>query len=277
MNNLLYHNAVYFKKKILPYTFLIKTTKGIIVISTTVHDFAHLVGKQYTNNSSISRLNTKDFFFKALKKEITYEDLLKIETSKNYLHHQWITEKNETFIDLFKSFESCERLSIYKAIGAEIFTQIDMDYFHLKTALTTSLLGLIGSDKENVFSFNTILSNLESTSRFEKFQKIKVLEIKKIQNKYLDAELKKTTDKIVKSQRNKSNSVKRNKQLDIKRMKKDIEKNLIDNLSISIGMYGKNSIQVYKNDKCIETNLKFNKLKYNTAKLIAEYINETYK
>ena len=43
-NDILYKNALYFKENILPFTFIIVTKRGHIVIRSSKSDFFHLVG-----------------------------------------------------------------------------------------------------------------------------------------------------------------------------------------------------------------------------------------
>lgn len=58
----------------MPYTLILETSKGIIVIKNTEHDFAHLVGKQYSMNLEIQKLDTKRFFMRVLTHKISYDN-----------------------------------------------------------------------------------------------------------------------------------------------------------------------------------------------------------
>ena len=104
MNDILYKNAYYFKNEILPYTFILETKGGLILIKNEEQDFAHLVGKQHSQNTNISRMKAKDFLHKVLSTEITYNDLINFDITKFKKHYQWIKNKNIFFEPLFNSF-----------------------------------------------------------------------------------------------------------------------------------------------------------------------------
>ena len=96
----LYKNALYFKKNILGKSFILQSENYILVINSAKQDFAHLVGKQYSN-LSISQMSSKDFYKKVINKEITYNQLLDIDPKKRKKELTWIKNKNISFIQLF--------------------------------------------------------------------------------------------------------------------------------------------------------------------------------
>lgn len=40
MDDLLYKNAIFYKENILPFTFLLETMKGVMIITNSEHNFA---------------------------------------------------------------------------------------------------------------------------------------------------------------------------------------------------------------------------------------------
>lgn len=280
-NNLLYQNAVYYKEEILPYAFLLETSDGIMVINNTEYDFAHLVGKQYVNDIYIQTLKSQDFFQKALCKEIIYAQMLNEKAKGNYIRYQYIKGKNEAFIDLFNSFKTCNILSIYKPTGVEALREIDMDYFHLKTDKSTSLLGIIGKTNKNSFLFNTILDGTESLyERFINYRKIKVFKLHKIPKSELNDALVLIGKKLLLSDRNDANSSKPKKKGKVDILSnndfKEINKLLEPTLCVSKGMNGKKSLKITRNGKTVEKGIKLNFKDFKSNMEIAEYINEKY-
>lgn len=283
-NNLLYQNALFFKEEILPYTFVLELKNELMIIAADEKDFAHLVGKQYSKNLNISSVEQKDFFQKVLSSNITYEDLIQFDTTIYSNEYNWIKNKNISFISAFNSFNNEVNLKIYKTINNEIYTKLNIDYFHQKNTLNENIiiLGIIGCSYKDSFTFNTILSNDSSLKeRFQKFKKVKVLKVYKILNKDLNKKLK-SFDKIIKKSP-KNVQVTKNKQKpspknyltnnDIK----TINNMLIEFLKISRGANGKKSLKITKNNKTIESGLKLNLNNFNSLEEIAEYINKTYK
>ena len=84
----------------------------------------------------------------------------------------------------------------------------------------------------------------------------------------------KENDKYIKENKSTQNS-KKNQELSNKDIS-DINMLLKNNLAIKKGMYGKKSIQIYFKDKLIEKNANINLKSYDTARKIAEYVNDTY-
>lgn len=133
----LYKNALYFKKNILGKSFILQSENYILVINTAKQDFAHLVGKQYSN-LSISQMSSKDFYKKVINKEITYNQLLDIDPKKRKKELTWIKNKNISFIQLFENFINQINLKLYN--NKKIFTHVDMDFFHKDIVHTISIL-----------------------------------------------------------------------------------------------------------------------------------------
>lgn len=165
----------------------------------------------------------------------------------------------------------------------EIYTQIDMDYFHLNNnSNNISILGIIGNTRQNTFSFNTISNETNRHKRFINCKKIQVLNLYKILNKDLKTELKKINKEINSSPRNTLNPPKNKtipKQGKTSLSNYDINNinKLLENpLKISRGTNGKKSIKITKDNVIIENGIKIDFNLLNTNKKIADYINKTY-
>lgn len=283
MTDILYQNASYYKKEILPYTFILETSKGIIVIKNTEHDFAHLVGKQYSMNLEIQKLDTKRFFMRVLTHKISYENLLSFDKNEYEREYNWIINKNNSFISIFDSFIKNANLKIYKTVRKEIYTKLKMDYFHQdgETITDITILGIIGNSYDNTFLFNTILSNdFDLMNRFNSLKKIAVHKFYKFPNRDLSNKLAEINFEIKSSPNNINEKVQKKKtKVDIlsNRSLKKINELLDPSLNVSRGENGKNSIKVIKNGKVIERGLKLKHKDFKSIQEAAEYINETYK
>lgn len=284
MDDLLYKNAIFYKENILPFTFLLETMKGVMIITNDEHNFAHLIGRQHSSNSNFLHLKSEDFFQKVLNKEITYENLLDIKNNEAR-KIQWIRNKNEIFIDLFKSFLSAVNLKIYKADYREVYTQINMDYFHFKTKSNVALLGIMGDINFNTFSFNTIVSDDISSDndlyeRFHNFRGMVVKKTHKVFKKDVSDTLAKIDKTVLSSPRNNNKVKQKNKKKsDILSNSdfKEINKLIGPTLNISKGMNGKKSIKIIKDGKIIENGVRLKFNDFNSNIEIAEYINKNYK
>ena len=283
MTDILYQNASYYKKEILPYTFILETSKGIIVIKNTEHDFAHLVGKQYSMNLEIQKLDNKRFFRKVLTHKIKYENLLSFDKNEYEREYNWIVNKNNSFISIFDSFIKNANLKIYKTVGKEIYTKLKMDYFHQDGKIITdiTILGIIGNSYDNTFLFNTILSNdFDLMSRFNNLKKIVVHKFYKIPNRDLSNKLAEINFDIKSSPNNINEKVQKKKaKVDIlsNRNLKKINELLALSLNVAKGENGKNSIKIIKSGKVVEKGLKLKHKDFKSIQEIAKYINETYK
>lgn len=285
MDDLLYKNAIFYKENILPFTFLLETMKGVMIITNDEHNFAHLIGRQHSSNSDFLHLKSEDFFQKVISKEIKYENLLDIKNNEAR-KIQWIRNKNEIFIDLFNSFLSAVNLKIYKADYREVYTQINMDYFHFKTESNVALLGIMGNINFNTFSFNTIVSdNISSNDdlyeRFHNFRGMVVKKTHKVFKKDVSDTLSKIDKTVLSSPRNNNNTIKQKnkKKNDILSNSdfKEINKLIGPALNISKGMNGKKSIKIIKDGKIIENGVRLKLNDFNSNIEIAEYINKKYK
>lgn len=283
MNDLLYKNALFFKKEILPYTFLLEGKDFILIVKSNEQDFAHLVGKQHSKNLAVAQMKTKEFLDKALNKEVAYNDLIDFDIQFYKNEYNWIETKNNLFIELFSSFVNDTQLKIYKKNGKENYTDIDMDYFHQKDTVNISVLGIIGNTTKNQFSFNSILGNDEENlqNRFGKRKPIFIKTTHKVINKDLEKELLRLNLKVKISPRNIFFDVKNNRNNSRDFIsnydRKIINKLLKNNLRIDKGENGRKSIKIIKGEEVFEKGIKLDLKELNTNEEIAKYINNTYK
>ena len=284
MDDILYKNALYYKKEILPYTFILKLKNELMIITAKEQDFGHLVGKQYSMNLEIKSLGQKEFFEQALSQNITYEKLLAFDKDTYRNEFNWIKNKNSSFIFAFNSFINNANLKLYQAVGKEIYTKLTMDYFHQKGESDTEIviLGIVGNNMDDTFLFNTILSNDEELQRrFNKCKRVKIRNFYKILNKNLKTTLSEFDLNIKASPNNinlkpkKKNSIK--KSLLSSTDFKEINSFLDTSLKIGKGMNGNKSLKIIKDRKVVEKGIRLNLKDFKSNIEIAEYINKKYK
>lgn len=284
MDDILYKNALYYKKEILPYTFILKLKNELMIITAKEQDFGHIVGKQYSMNLEIKSLGQKEFFEQALSQNITYEKLLAFDKDTYRNEFNWIENKNSSFIFAFNSFINNANLKLYQAVGKEIYTKLTMDYFHQKGESDTEIviLGIVGNNMDDTFLFNTILSNDEELQRrFNKCKRVKIRNFYKILNKNLNTKLSEFDLNIKASPNNinlkpkKKNSIK--KSLLSSTDFKEINSFLDASLKIGKGMNGNKSLKIIKDRKVVEKGIRLNLKDFKSNIEIAEYINKKYK
>ena len=276
----LYKNALYFKKNILGKSFILQSENYILVINSAKQDFAHLVGKQYSN-LSISQMSSKDFYKKVINKEITYNQLLDIDPKKRKKELTWIKNKNISFIQLFENFMNQINLKLYN--NKKIFTHVDMDFFHKDIIHTISILGIIGNNYNNYFSFLTIMSNDEHLWILEKCKSIKIHKVHVVSSYNLNEKIKEIALPIYPSKRNTynldNNIFQKNKSF-LKELKsKDfnyINKKLEHHLFIKKGAYGKKSVQIIKNNTILDKGYKLDLKKYCSLDDIVNDLNHKF-
>lgn len=284
MDDILYKNALYYKKEILPYTFILKLKNELMIITAKEQDFGHLGGKQYSMNLEIKSLGQKEFFEQALSRNITYEKLLAFDKDTYRNEFNWIENKNSSFIFAFNSFINNANLKLYQAVGKEIYTKLTMDYFHQKGESDTEIviLGIVGNNMDDTFLFNTILSNDEELQRrFNKCKRVKIRNFYKILNKNLNTKLSefdlniKASPNNINLKQKKKNSIK--KSLLSSTDFKEINSLLDTSLKIGKGMNGNKSLKIIKDRKVVEKGIRLNLEDFKSNIEIAEYINKKYK
>lgn len=283
--DILYKNAIYFKENILPKTFVLKTKSGDIIIKPTEKDFAHLVGVQHSKNDNILITKPSLILNKALTKEIDIIDLMQnIDINHLTQKQKYIYNKNVAFIPLFKDFVKKVNIRKYKKdFYLNSLDSFHCDYHHNRIAHKDAggriddleVLAIIKQKNKSHFLFNSILktTNPEEIKKYIFFKPVGVYDVLILDNKDWDDYLKEN-DKYIKENKSTQNS-KKNQELSNKDIS-DINMLLKNNLAIKKGMYGKKSIQIYFKDKLIEKNANINLKSYDTARKIAEYVNDTY-
>ena len=283
-DNLLYENALYFKTNILPYFFAFTGKRGTLLVETMEYNFAHLVGKQYTTNINISHMNTNEFYKKCLKKELNIYDLIDIHDFINLNQNQKkIFYKNIYFINLFDSLINKINVRMYSLDEENTLKPLDIDYHHNEELKEyVNVLGIKGHDLDDMFSFASIIhaSSKKEISRFT-YKKVINFHLSQIKRRDIGKYIN-DIDYIIESPRNATNnhlkkSIKLNsvKKIDYKKLKTNINNILNEGLSIKVGMYGKNTIQVFVNGKLVENKLKLDST-YDNPQKIAEYINNHF-
>ncbi|PWM80020.1 MAG: hypothetical protein DBY41_07455 [Clostridium sp.] len=289
-NDILYKNALYFKENILPFTFIIVTKRGHIVIRSSKSDFFHLVGGQHTTNLQILRMHQKNFYENVLSNNIRYFDLLNTTAIDNLDKHQkYIHLKNTIFISLFESFINRIKIKHFNKnhFHAKSFYT---DYYHydgiyneLNEIIKLNVLGIVGQTSNSYFCFNSIMQvlSMPDIENYLKEQDIEVIDAYSLSNGEFDNYLKENKSNIINSQHALFTTKKPKKKTQKKQISnKDISKinaKIHKNLSIKCGMYGKNSIQLLKDNSIIETNLQTKLSSFKTIDEIIKYINKNYK
>ena len=290
-NDVLYKNAKYFKENILPYTFIIVTKKGHIVVRSSESDFYHLVGGQHSTNSEVLRKSQKAFYKDVLAHKIKYVNLLNTADINNLNKNQnYIHLKNTIFISVFDSFSNQIKMKQFdkkRNLNAKTFFT---DYYHydkihnnLNEIAKLNILGIIGQTSNSYFCFNSIMQ-LISKQKIESYlkeQDVDVFDAFSIPNNEFDEYLKLNKSKILISThslfRNEKKKARHSKKILSNKEIAKINKNLHKSLFIKCGMYGKNSIQLFKNNSIIKTDLQHQIYGLKTLEEIIKYINETYK
>ena len=164
----------------------------------------------------------------------------------------------------------------------EIYTNIDLDYYHQKNVINISILGIKGNNIENSFSFNSILSNNDEDllRRFSKNKPILILKNHKVIKSDIKEELDKIGLRIKESPRNiyakEKRKLTKTKDLLTNQDIKCINQLLLNNLHIQKGEKGKKSIKVIKNDMVLEKGIRLDLKSLDTYEKIADYINKIY-
>lgn len=280
MGSLVSDNFNFYKKEILPFNFIVYTSKGEIIITPQKSNLKHLLGIGKSINATYANMPAKKFFDKmdAKTNPISLFEFIDEERYINgglYLDEVHILNKNLYFQDIFEEFFSSPNLFYFIKKKENLF---DADYIHFcYVEKAGGYIGIKGDDKTNYHFFNSIIYEPEIPKKY-KGTKIIVYKIERIKKESfcVDNYNVVCSNRFEKSKIKKNISKKEITKIDYKKIEKKINALLKSDLYISVGMYGKNSIQLYKRKKRIETNLTLSK-ELNTPQKIAKYINETYK
>lgn len=170
---------------------------------------------------------------------------------------------------------------MYKNSNHELYTNIDLDYYHQKGNENISILGIKGSDEENSFVFNSILSNDDENliKRFSKNKQIFIIKNHKVRKLDINKAINKIGLNLKDSPRNIYNQRKKSSKTNNILTNQDIKcinRLLSGNLSIEKGENGKKSIKITRNKVILEKGIRLDLKNLDTCEKIAYFINETY-
>ena len=160
----------------------------------------------------------------------------------------------------------------------EAYFQLDIDYYHSQNIEDgLNILGITGHNMDNLFSFSTIM-RVWDKGRIDGFLKPNpiLFSVDKVLKKDIKKYIENRTD-IIFSPRNHNCAYSKNtKSIDLKKNIKRMNTLLNEPFKITMGRYGKNSIQLYKGNKMIESKIKINLKEMTSIEEIVKYINERY-
>lgn len=253
---LLSQNLEYFQNELLPYYLVLHTSSGAIVINIQKENLKHLLGIPHSN-FKLNNIRPIEFFedleqnkydlFDLIDKDRFYENNLLYE-------EELIYRKNYYFTTVFNSLINSPKIYLYRK--TYLNNQFDADYVHFQIDDGFGLyIGIVGDIDSGYYFFNSVLAESDNPRKYlTSSSKVKITKIERIKKDDFNPE----SFKFVRSKNYQNKCVptapKKKKNLDYKALKNTINKKLEPHLNISVGRYGKNSIQVYKDSNCIETN-----------------------
>lgn len=276
LDNIIIKNFEYYKHEIEPYVFLFYLIDDTIIsVNTSKENLAHLLGVNKSSFIEISSQRAIEIYENIQKGKIkSIFDLIDKERYKRNelsLDELFVYRKNINFIKLFNSLIDNINLRIYRKQPGDYF---DADYIHLfKDNLGTGYISIIGSENTDMHYFNSILYETNKSEIYKGIQ-LKIKKIERIEKKLFDI----NKYSLVRSKRrtiyNNENKHKiKSIKLDYKKIKNRVNQKLLYKLEIKIGQYGKNSVQIYKDGKCIENHYE----KISTSKTVEEIVDEINK
>lgn len=166
-------NFDYFDSHLNNRIFLLTTPKGeSIVVKCERQNFAHLIGVHYATENSLFRFKGNEFYYK-MKNKNDINGLFDLVNEEDYYNNDlpveatFIEGKNRYFIDLFESLLKSNGSSI-RVFRQQPGGQFDADFLHLMIVNPDTnqkgYIGIVGSDKNNYFWFNSIYID-DNTSR----------------------------------------------------------------------------------------------------------------
>lgn len=272
---LLKQNLEYFNQELLPYYIILHTTKGAIVINVQKENLKHLLGVPHSN-FKLCNLRSKKFYEKLLDDKYDLFDLIDKNRfyDNNLLYEEeLIYRKNYYFKTVFSSLFNLPEIHIYQK--KFVNDQFNTDYIHFQLEDNFGLyIGIVGDDSSDYHYFNSVLAEYDNPTKYVTGPKIKVTKIQKVEKDKFNP----NDFKFIHSKnyhiKNENEEIAK-KSVDFKRLKNSINKLLAPNLKITLGKYGKNTIQVYKNDECIQSKENI-PLNLTTANEIANYLMGKY-
>lgn len=274
--NLLHDNLEYFEQELLPYYVLLYAKNGVIVIDIRKENLKHLLGISHTT-STLGSLPAKKIYERIKSNQYDLFDLIDYDRFINeqlYYEEELIYKKNYHFKEAFNSLLSSPNLYLYQKQYST--GDFDTDYIHFELIMGYGLyIGICGDENSNFHYFNSIFAEYQNPEKYKNGTRISITKIEKILKDDFNSE----NYRVMISRHFKSKNLKSTKvkAIDYKRLKTKINKILIEyDMSITIGTYGKNSIQVYKDNECIDKRADIPK-KLSSEIEIATYIISKYK
>lgn len=275
--DLLRKNFEYFENELLPYYILLHTSKNTMVIKVQKENLKHLLGVSHVANIKFNSIRPIEFYNNLQNYKYNLFNLIDESRFKNnnlFYDEKIVYQKNYYFKEAFTSLLSTPNIYIYKRDFRSGYFQTD--FVHVQINENIGLyVGIVGDEFSNYHYFNSVLAEYDNPKKYLTGPKIKVTKIEKITTEeFCEENFNFFPSKNYKPLKEMSQK-KSGKVINLKALLKKINEELNPNLKISIGRYGKNSIQVYKNDTCIETK---EKIPYDllTAKEIAQYLLDKY-
>lgn len=183
------------------------------------------------------------------------------------------------FIEAFDSLITSPDIHLYysQPSSGDFYTDYIHCYIHHDTTQDYGLyIGIYGDTDSNFHFFNSVVAEYKKPEKFKKGIRIAITKVEKI----LKTDFIPENYHFILSRNNihKSNYTKtRKKKIDLKKHKNEINSILKKhNMTITIGRYGKNSVQIYINDECIDKDPDLLK-NFSSSKEIAQYIIKKYK
>lgn len=255
MDTLISDNLIFYNEEILPFNFVVYTSKGEIVITPQKNNLKHLLGLGKSNNVAFSKMPADLLYDKINnKKDATsifeFIDKKRYLDNNLYMDEQHILNKNLFFQDIFKEFIYSPNISLFYKKSGDFF---DCDYIHFcYINKAGGYIGIMGDKNSNYHFFNSIIYEFDSPNKY-KGTKIVIYKIERIKKDLFCVD----NYKVIPSKRFKKNNStkspdKKSKKNNVKKMLNKINIYLNENLKVSIGMYGKNTIQVYKDNVLVE-------------------------
>lgn len=167
-----------------------------------------------------------------------------------------------------------QKIRIYKK---QVGDDFDADYLQVKSfEHAVGYLGIVGSTNSDYHYFNSLIYEQNRTNKFRGI----LFNIKYIEripkNKFCETDYRFVKSKRFKRFEEQTKQRINKKTFDFSKYKNEINKQLFFGLTMKVGCYGKKSVQIYKNNVCIENH--FEKMtNAKSVEQIVDFINNKFK
>lgn len=271
---LLQNNIDYFNKELLPYYVILHTSKGAIVVDIKEENLKYLLGVPHSN-FKLNNIPAKRFYTELNQGKYTLFDLIDKARLKDFnllYEEELIYSKNIYFISVFTSLFNNPEIYLYQKIyKSNVF---DTDYIHFQYQNGYGLyIGIVGNLTDDYHYFNSILAEANNPRKHLTGSKIKITKIERIKKEEFDA----TKYTFSPSKHNATRLIGKTgiKKINLKQLVPKINELLTHHLKVEYGKFGKNTLQIYKNDVLIEPKEKVPN-EYTNSEEIANYIMSKY-